>query len=121
MPIWLQVLGALILVVTFVGSAVVFLRGSADKGTIETLERSNHALIERVGLLEANEARLTARVDSLERENSSLIAQRPSADAIAAIDAKVTTYIARSDERGTKSLAILMAIATTLGERDASN
>lgn len=125
MPIWMQVLGCLVLFVTFVGSAVVFLRGSADKGTIETLERSNRALNERVALLEsenerhtANEVRLSARVEALERENASLEAARPSAEAIAGIDTKLTAFIGRADGRGTKALALLMAIASTVGERD---
>jgi hypothetical protein len=124
-PIWMQVLGCLVLFVTFVGSAVVFLRGSADKGTIETLERNNRALNERVALLEsentrhtANEVRLTARVEALERENASLEAARPSAEAIDGIDTKLTAFIGRADGRGTKALALLMAIASTVGDRD---
>jgi hypothetical protein len=42
--------------VTFVGAATVYLRGSRDKGTIETLQRNNEALTQRVGILEGDVA-----------------------------------------------------------------
>ena len=87
-----SVLGAsayVIGIVVFLGAAVVYLRGSKDKGTIATLEASNRALIERVTVLETNEARLATRVAHLEAENSTLLAQRPSADAIAALARQV--------------------------------
>lgn len=76
-------------IVIFLGTALVYLRGSKDKGTIATLEASNRALNERVDVLEASEARLTARVALLETENRKLEAQRPSAEAIAALSSKV--------------------------------
>lgn len=118
MPIWLQVLGALVLFVSFVGSAVVFLRGSADKGTIDTLERNNQALSERVGILESNEARLSARVALLERENTALLSQRPSAEVLAVIEHALLEFIPKAQENDAKVVTLLMAIATTLGERD---
>lgn len=45
---WLPTAIALVL---FLGAAVVYLRGSRDKGTIDTLERNNKALTERVTIL----------------------------------------------------------------------
>lgn len=39
-------------VVLFLGAAAVYLRGSKDKGTIETLERNNRAQAERITILE---------------------------------------------------------------------
>lgn len=103
--------GTWIGVVLFAGSVVVFLRGSRDKGTIATLEANNKALTERVTLLEGDVARITAkaladknqlstRVDALERENTALLAQRPSAEAIADLNAKadrLETDLSRHD------------------------
>jgi hypothetical protein len=58
-----------IAVVNFLGAAAVYLRGSRDKGTIETLTRSNVALQEnnvilneRVGLLEVQGASDAAKI-----------------------------------------------------------
>lgn len=89
MPGWLGIIPISIGVVLFLGTTVIYLKGAADKSDIErleqsndTLEKSNEALIQRVGVLEASEARLTARVGLLERENTSLLAARPSADVL---------------------------------------
>lgn len=97
------VIGGLVGIVVFLGSVVVFLRGSRDKGTISTLEQNNKALTERVGLLEDSEKRLKAdaqadkirhqaeidalnlRVKALEDDNAALRSQRPSAEAIEAV------------------------------------
>lgn len=120
MPTWLGVIGALVGIVVFIGSAVQYLRGSKDAGTIKTLEQNNHALTERVTILEAGriadreeKAALTARVESLERENSALVAERPSADVLRDI---------RSDVRGIRehegeNRALLIAIAQTIDPR----
>ena len=45
---WLPVAVAAVL---FLGASAVYLRGSKDKGTIDTLERNNRALNEEVGIL----------------------------------------------------------------------
>lgn len=123
MPAWLQVLGALVLLVTFLGSTAVFLRGSADKGTIETLQHSNEALLQRVSILEGNEARLTARVEGLERENAMLLSQRPSAEVLLEIREglvgyhdEITAFVGDQRTSNGETHALLMAIATTLGE-----
>lgn len=89
---WLGIIGGLVGLIVFLGTVVVYLRGSRDKGTITTLTNSNAALMERVGLLEANEARLSARVSLLEAENAALLAQRPSAEAIAALMLKLEAH-----------------------------
>lgn len=87
---WLTILGVGIAAAVFLGSVVVYLRGSRDQGTIATLERSNKALTERVTVLEGEAARSAverdrdaARITALEHENESLRAERPSAEAIA--------------------------------------
>lgn len=100
---WIGTVGGLVGLIVFLGAAVVYLRGSKDKGTITTLEQNNRALTERVDLLEDSEKRLkaeavaaetlhraeiealTIRVKALEDDNANLRAQRPSADAIEAV------------------------------------
>lgn len=71
-----------IAVILFLGSAAVYLRGSRDKGTIDALERNNKALTDRVTILEADAVKSNARIEALERENATLLSQRPSAEAI---------------------------------------
>jgi hypothetical protein len=78
--------------IVFLGAAVVYIRGSKDKGTIATLEASSRAqaglietLKEELAQEKTARERLTVRVAALERENTSLLAQRPSAEAIAQI------------------------------------
>lgn len=128
MPDVLQWLGGLVALVLFLGAVVVYLRGSKDKGTIETLERNNTALNERVALLEENEKRttrehaiekkaLTDRVDALERENEVL------RDVIGAKD-EVAAMRGRLDEHHAAAMAGLIQlhedlteIATTLGQQ----
>lgn len=93
-------IGLFVLITTFLGTLVVYLRGARDKGTISTLEQNNKALTERVEILEKSEAQLKAeaaavtirhkaeidalnlRVKALEDDNAALRAQRPSAEAI---------------------------------------
>lgn len=85
MPAWLNILLGLVVIVGFAGSAIIYLRGSRDKGTIEALERNNRALSERVQILEEDAARCAHRLEVLEKENKDLRAQRPSAKEIAEI------------------------------------
>jgi hypothetical protein len=82
----------LVALVVFLGAAVVYIRGSRDKGTIATLEASSRAQAGLIDTLKEELAqeknareRLSVRVSVLERENTSLLAQRPSAEAIAQI------------------------------------
>ena len=96
---WVGLIGGLIGFVVFLGAAVVFLRGSKDKGTITTLEASNAALAERVDILSESEGRLKAdvvelqqRVQTLENENAELRQQRPSAEMIADLAARLEKH-----------------------------
>jgi hypothetical protein len=50
MPTVLSWLTTGIAVVGFLAAATVYLRGARDKGTIETLQRNNQALLERVDI-----------------------------------------------------------------------
>jgi len=108
---WLTIILGAIAIVVFLGSVVVFLRGSRDQGTIATLERSNKALIERVTVLEDEAARnlverdrLAARVEALEHENEALRLERPSSEAIAAL----TDLLKRHDADAKAMLSALM-------------
>lgn len=56
-------------VVLFLGAATVYLRGSRDKGTIETLTRNNAALDERVRILETSEAANKLQIAALTQAN----------------------------------------------------
>lgn len=79
---WLPLL---ITTVVFLGAASVYLKGSRDKGTIETLSRNNDALQERVVLLERSETELKTRVSALEGENEVLKGVVTSSTEIAAL------------------------------------
>lgn len=116
MPIWLQVLGVAVVFVGFLGAATVYLRGSKDAGTITTLKANNEALTARVAILEKSDTEkehtigvLQARLTACERENVSLAAQRPSAEAITDIHALLSMH-----DKETR--ALLMAMATSLTE-----
>lgn len=76
-------------IVVFLGTAAVYLRGSRDKGTIDSLERQNAAFKEEIAGLHTQVDALQARVTHLESENAGLRSQRPSADAIADLAQKV--------------------------------
>lgn len=117
MPVWLSGLAAAVVIVGFLGAAVVFLRGSKDKGTIDTLERSNHALTERVSVLESSETRLTARVSALEKENVALAAQRPSAEVLTEIQKELRVYVKDARNANAETKALLMAIARIIEPR----
>jgi hypothetical protein len=109
MPAWLSWLAGAVVVVGFLGSVTIYLRGSKDAGTIKTLERSNLALNERVAILESNEARLSARVTLLEHENAELHAQRPSAEMLVDMNELLQHH-------DTETRPLLMAIAAQLQE-----
>lgn len=68
----LLVLGGAITVITFIGLCFVYLRGSADKGTIESQERLIKAQGEEITDLTRRVARAEARVATVEAENSTL-------------------------------------------------
>jgi cell division protein FtsB len=80
-----MIVSTVVAVVVFLGGVVVYIRGSADKGTILTLEKNNQALTDWSKTLEAKVQLLEARVGMLEQENADLRLQRPSAEAIAEI------------------------------------
>lgn len=65
------VLGVLTLV-SVVASAVAVAKATLAKTTIDTLRASNDALVERVGLLEAENIRQATRLAALQAENSAL-------------------------------------------------
>lgn len=95
----LGTIGGIVGLIVFFGAAVVYLRGSKDKGTIETLERSNKALAESERILETKVEKLTVRVAYLEKQNADLQGQRPSAEAIEAI-----RTLAEKNDREIKAL-----------------
>jgi hypothetical protein len=111
---WIGLIGGAVGIIVALGGIAAYLGASKDKGTISTLEASNRALTERVAVLEAGareasakEAVQSARIDALERENSSLLSQRPSAEAIAKIDAALASH-------DTETRALLQAIVTNI-------
>jgi septal ring factor EnvC (AmiA/AmiB activator) len=65
-------LGASITIVLFLGSVAVFLRGSADKGTIESQARQIAALSGELALTNTKCDKLDTRVQALENENEVL-------------------------------------------------
>lgn len=95
----LGTIGGLAGLVVFLGAAVVYLRGSRDKGTITTLEASNTSLLQRVGVLEKDlgDARTGLATCQHELANArveiaELKAQRPSADVLVDIRAELATH-----------------------------
>lgn len=117
MPTWLAGLAAAVVLVGFLGTAVVYLRGSKDAGTIKTLEQNNQALTERVEkVLEPEVHRLTERVDFLEHENERLNAQRPSAEVLEQMYALLKEHAADLKHHDIETRPLLMAIASQLGE-----
>lgn len=65
-------IGTAIGVVAFLGAVAVFLRGSADKGTIESQARSITALNAELGITNVRCDKLDTRVNALENENEVL-------------------------------------------------
>lgn len=104
---WIGTIGGVIGLIVALGGVVAYLRGAWDKSTISSLKENNEALDARVMLLEASEIRLKAeavaaelkhkaeidalklRLTTLEEDNAALRAQRPSAEAIEAVFAKL--------------------------------
>lgn len=58
--------------VAFIAIAAVYLRGSSDKGTMESQKRSIEALSTEVGIEKAKRIDLEHRVGTLEIENAAL-------------------------------------------------
>lgn len=96
-------IGGVVGLVVAMGGVVAYMRGAWDKGTIVSLKESNSALSEQVAVLKGelaeekteraaekalHDAEIKAvrlRIDVLEEANAELRAQRPSAEAIAAV------------------------------------
>lgn len=113
---WITFVLAVIGMTTFLGSVVVFLMGSKDKGTIDTLERSNKSLHERVGVLEGDNSDLKNRVTVLETENQALKAQRPSAEAIAALAEQTQHLDGRLNTHDAETKAMITASTSAVLE-----
>lgn len=79
-------------VLAFAAGALAWLKNAVDKATIDTLTKNAAALTDRVRLLEASDARKTAEIADLRHDRDLLLAQRPSAEAIAEIDRKLTEH-----------------------------
>lgn len=71
-PAFLGYISAAIAVVSFIGVAFVYLRGSADKGTIESQGRLIKSLQEENADLIRKTTNLTERVAAVEAENGVL-------------------------------------------------
>lgn len=81
----IKIIGAILLTLGFLGSAFVFLKGSAYKGTIEALTGTVDALQKRVDLQDKEITSLGVKRDAdrlqmekLQIENNILLSQRPS-------------------------------------------
>ncbi len=64
--------GFAIAAVSFIGIAFVYLRGSSDKGTMESQKRSIEALSTELGIEKNKRVELERRVSHLEVENEAL-------------------------------------------------
>lgn len=92
------ILGVLTLV-SVVASAVAVARATLAKTTIETLQQSNAALTERVGLLEADNTRQATRLAALQAENTALQTYVSGTDAIKDLAATLArSDVVRADE-----------------------
>lgn len=89
----LAIIGGLITLVLFLAGGVAVLKSSIMKGTITAYEASNKALTERVQVLEASDLKKTTEIESLKRENITLLEQRPSAELIAEINKKLDKFL----------------------------
>lgn len=92
-------IGGLILLATFVGSSAVFIRGSVYKGaitalqtTVDSQDKNIKAQEQRIIHLEQAEIANKATIDSLKRENSILLAERPSADVLHDLNDKLEMH-----------------------------
>lgn len=79
-------------VVVFLGAATIYLRGSKDKGTIETLTRNNAALDERVKILEASEASNKVEIEALKQTNRVLTNTVNSSELILGLQADLKAH-----------------------------
>lgn len=64
----LGIIGSVIGIVSFIGLAFVFLRGSADKGTMESQDRSIAALTTELGIEREKRIQLQHQVEVCEAE-----------------------------------------------------
>lgn len=108
--------------VVFLGAAVVYLRGSKDKGTIATLEKSNQALSEnnkilndRVSLLEASDVAKDARIDGLVQANEVLTNTVNSSELIANLATLITDLSENLTEHHKASMKGVATIHADLG------
>lgn len=95
----LNIVGGVIAILVFLGVVVVYLRGSKDKGTIDTLKRNNDALDHRVEILEAEIQRATQsaqlaneRAAALESENEVLRQIPGAADAVHSLETALAEH-----------------------------
>lgn len=72
MPVDFGTIGGLIGIVLFLGSVAIFLRGSADKGTITSLQNSVSALQTEVNVYKTKVEEQETRLVALEKENTTL-------------------------------------------------
>lgn len=79
-------------VVLFLGAATVYLRGSRDKGTIDTLTRNNAALDERVKILEASDLVKQGKIDALTQANQVLTNTVNSSELIKALKVDLANH-----------------------------
>lgn len=82
-------IGTAVGLVLFLGAVAVFLAGSRDKGTIESLQRSNAALETELAITNSKCAALETRVKALETENEVLLASVSHSEEIRQLQADV--------------------------------
>jgi len=91
------------------GSVVAFYRATLAKSTIEGLRGDRDDLIARVGLQDAEIARITARMASSEAENATLRTLKDSSDAVEKLAERL---VAADRARGGEHHDIIAAIQT---------
>ena len=107
------VLGVLVLAST-AGSVVAFYRATLAKTTIEGLRGDRDDLISRVGLLEAENARMAATMASLSAENETLRTLKDSTHAVERLaDKLIAADLARSGEHH-DIIAAIQAVPTVV-------
>lgn len=92
---FLAVAGPLMAVVALAAGALAYVKSSIDKATIVTLEKNADALEHRVEILEDENRQQATELAAVRKENAALLSQRPSADAIAELDRKLSEHDAR--------------------------
>lgn len=103
----IALISAAIGMVLFLGSVAVYLRGSVDKGTITALNANNDALTKRVDILESTDHENQVRIQALERENTYLLSQRPSAELIADVKRRLESHHNEAMEKFTEMTTVL--------------